>query len=78
MAARVQGYARQRAALRAALGPIAEEPVAPELNLARMVEMRRRAMATWWRATAAMVLLCLGLPAAGRCMGRFGFRRRLA
>jgi anti-sigma factor RsiW len=60
VAARVQGYARQRADLRAALGPIAEEPVPPELNLARMVETRRRATVGWWRAAAAVLLLCLG------------------
>jgi anti-sigma factor RsiW len=60
VAVRVQGYVRQRADLRAALRPIAEEPVPPELNLARMVEMRRRTTVGWWRAMAAVLLLCLG------------------
>src|SRR3546814_8458469 len=38
VARRVDGYRRQRDALRAALAPVAEEPVPPELNLARMIE----------------------------------------
>jgi anti-sigma factor RsiW len=72
VAARVEGYARQRADLRAALGPIAEEPVPPELNLARMVETRRRAAATWWRAAAAVVLLCLGAAGGWSLHGTVG------
>lgn len=60
VAARVQGYVDQRTDLRAALGPIAEEPVPPDLNLARMIERRRHATAIGWRAAAAVLLLCLG------------------
>jgi anti-sigma factor RsiW len=58
VAQRVQGYVRQREALRAMLGPIAEEPVPPELNLSSLVEARRRPSRNMpWRAAAAAVLL---------------------
>lgn len=61
VAARVEGYSRQREQLRAALRPIAEEPVPSELNLARMIEARRRhGRPAWWSAAAAAVLLCAG------------------
>jgi len=58
---RVERYRAQRAALRAALAPIATEPLPPELNLARMIEARRRPRMEWTRwAAAAVVLLCVG------------------
>ncbi|MFC3675326.1 anti-sigma factor family protein [Ferrovibrio xuzhouensis] len=63
VARRVDGYRRQRDALRAALAPVAEEPVPPELNLARMIEARRRVTAgraRWRMAAAAVLLVCLG------------------
>jgi anti-sigma factor RsiW len=60
VAQRVQGYRRHDEALREALRPFAEEPVPPELNLARMIETRRRPVAAWWQAAAAVVLLCAG------------------
>jgi anti-sigma factor RsiW len=60
IAARVQGYAQQRADLRAALAPIAEAPIPPELNVARMIDARRRRQAGWWRAVAAVLLVCFG------------------
>ncbi len=41
VARRVAGYAAQRDGLRRALGPVAEEPVPPQLSLARMIEARR-------------------------------------
>jgi anti-sigma factor RsiW len=63
-AARVQGYIRQRDDMVAALAPIAEEPVPAELNLARLIEARRRPRANWWRAAAAAVLL-FGCGGAG-------------
>ena len=48
-------------AVRAALAPIAAEPLPPELNLARMLEARRRPRLEWTRwAAAAVVLLCVG------------------
>ena len=64
IARRVDGLVRQRAALRAALAPIAEEPVPSQLNLARMTAARRRGIIGPWRAAAAAVLL-LGLGGAG-------------
>lgn len=60
-ARRIERYRDQRALLRAALAPIADEPVPPELNLTRMLETRRRPRREWARwAAAAVVLLCLG------------------
>lgn len=64
MAARVDGYRRQRAALREALAPVAEEPIPPELQLGRLAVARRRPALTGWRAAAA-VLLALGLGGTG-------------
>jgi anti-sigma factor RsiW len=62
VAARIHGYAQQRTDLRAALAPIAEEPLPPELDLARMIARQRRPRAASWSAfaAAAVVLLCLG------------------
>jgi anti-sigma factor RsiW len=59
VAKRVAGFADQRRLLRAALAPIAEEPVPAELNLSRMIETRRRPSPVRW-AVAAVLLLCLG------------------
>jgi anti-sigma factor RsiW len=61
VARRVAGFAGQRDLLRAALAPIAEEPLPPELNLSRIIEQRsRRPVVTRWAAMAAAVLLCIG------------------
>jgi anti-sigma factor RsiW len=58
---RIAGYVREREALRAALAPIAEEPVPPELSLAHLIEARRTpGFAAWRSAAAAVVLLALG------------------
>lgn len=58
VAERVAGFARQRDLLRAALGPIAQEPVPPELSLERLVEAQRRwPMGSAWRSVAAAALL---------------------
>ncbi|MDZ5647711.1 anti-sigma factor [Nitrospirillum sp. BR 11828] len=65
---RVAAYAGQRAALRAALAPIAEEPVPDRLNLAHLIEARRHERArSWlpaagagpWRSMAAALALVL-------------------
>ena len=64
VAGRVQGYVRQRAALRAALQPVVEEPVPPELDLARLIAARRSRPPARWRAVAAAVMW-LALGAAG-------------
>ena len=58
---RIERFREQRTALRAALAPIAQEPLPPELNLARMIQARRRPSLAWTRwAAAAAVLLCIG------------------
>jgi anti-sigma factor RsiW len=65
VALRVAGYARQTEQLRAAFAPVAEEPVPPELNLAQLIEARRRpSRLAPWRAAAAAILL-VGFGAAG-------------
>ena len=62
MARRIAGYAAQRDALRQALGPVAEEPVPPQLSLARMIEARRPSAwyRPWQAAAAAVLLLAIG------------------
>jgi len=60
VAKRVTAFADQRDLLRAALAPIAEEPLPPKLNLASIIENRARrpSVARW--AMAAMLLLSIG------------------
>jgi anti-sigma factor RsiW len=61
VAKRTTAFADQRDLLRAALTPIAEEPLPPELNLARIIEQRnRRPAVARWAAMAAVLLLCIG------------------
>jgi anti-sigma factor RsiW len=59
-AARIRALVQQREALRAALAPVADEPLPPELNLARLIEMRRRPFLPSLRI-AAVAALCLVL-----------------
>ncbi|MDE2516867.1 MAG: anti-sigma factor [Rhodospirillales bacterium] len=70
--ARIAGYARQRDALRAACGALAETPIPPALNIGRMIaaahDRRRRRLRY---ATAAMIALgMLSLGGAGGWMAR--------
>jgi anti-sigma factor RsiW len=60
VAKRVAAFTDQRDLLRAALAPIAEEPLPPQLNLSRIIEncARRPSVARW--AMAAMLLLSIG------------------
>jgi anti-sigma factor RsiW len=61
VAKRITAFADQRDQLRAALAPVAGEPLPPELNLARIIERRsRRPSVTRWAAMAAVLLLCIG------------------
>lgn len=46
--------------LRGAFGPVAAEPVPAQLNLAHLIEARRRTRLPPWQAAAAAVLLALG------------------
>lgn len=57
---RVSAFSDQRSLLRAALAPIADEPLPPQLDLSRMIESRRRRRPTAWWAIAAMLMLSLG------------------
>ena len=58
VAARIAAYAAQRDLLRSALAPIADEPLPPQLDLSRMIEIRRRpSLPTWWAAVAALLLV---------------------
>src|SRR5258708_24343408 len=70
VAKRVAAFADQRDQLRAALAPIAEEPLPPELNLSRIIENRARrpSVARW--AMAAMLLLIIGGPRGWGWRGR--------
>lgn len=62
VAKRVAGMCEQRDMLRAALAPVAEEPLPPELDLARLVETRwrPRRRPRWAAAAAAIALVILG------------------
>lgn len=60
IAQRIAAFGDQRAVLRAALAPIAEEPLPAELNLARMIEGRKRRPSQPRWAIAAALLLCVG------------------
>ena len=60
VSARINGYVEQRERLRAALAPIAEEPLPSQLNLTRMIEAHRRPRGLpWWASAAAAVALIL-------------------
>jgi anti-sigma factor RsiW len=60
VAKRVTAFSGQRGLLRAALVPVADEPLPPELNLSRIIESRRRRPSVAWWAVAAMLLLSVG------------------
>jgi anti-sigma factor RsiW len=59
VAKRISAFSDQRNLLRAALAPMADEPLPPQLNLSRMIESRRRRWPVWW-AVAAMLMLSFG------------------
>jgi len=67
VARRIGAFAGQRDLLRAALAPIAEEPLPAALNLARIIESHRRRPSRLSWAVAAMLLVCIG-SAAGWIM----------
>jgi anti-sigma factor RsiW len=67
----VAGYRAQREALRAALGPVAGEPVPPRLDLQVLIQQRLAQRRTPWRAAAA-VLVAFVLGGAGGWFLRFG------
>ncbi|MCC8973262.1 anti-sigma factor family protein [Bradyrhizobium brasilense] len=56
----IAAYSDERNLLRSALLPIAEEPLPPQLNLARMIESPRRRPSSLRWAIAAMLMLSLG------------------
>lgn len=60
VARRVAAFSDQRGLLRAALAPIAEEPLPAKLNLSRMIENRARRPSVIRWAMAAMLLLSIG------------------
>jgi anti-sigma factor RsiW len=57
VAHRVEATAQQRADLRDALAPIAEEPLPANLDLDRLIDARRRPSLVRWRNVAAAILL---------------------
>lgn len=61
VADRFASYSTQRDTLRAALDPVADEPVPTRLNLNHMLDARRRSRASSWKhAVAAVALLFAG------------------
>src|SRR5262249_22319008 len=65
VAERIRRYGDQGLALRAALDPVADEPIPPRLNLAHMIEARRQKSAAPWRTAAAAVILLVAGGAGG-------------
>jgi anti-sigma factor RsiW len=69
LARRLAAYRAQRAGLRAAFAVQADAPVPPELDLARLLQTRRRQRHGWRQIAVAIVLsFCVG-SAAGWYMG---------
>lgn len=63
IAQRIAGYRAQHELLRAALMPVAQEPIPPELNVSRMGAERQRprhGLPRWAMALAASLLVCVG------------------
>jgi anti-sigma factor RsiW len=60
VARRIGAFADQRELLRAALAPIADEPLPPGLNLSRIIEQRTRRPSVVRWAMAAMLFLSIG------------------
>jgi anti-sigma factor RsiW len=60
VAKRIGAFADQRELLRAALAPIGDEPLPPELNLSRIIEQRSRRPSVVRWAMAAMLFLAIG------------------
>jgi anti-sigma factor RsiW len=60
VAKRIGAFSDQRDLLRAALAPIAEEPLPSRLTLSRIIDSRRRRRSPAWLAAAAVVLLSIG------------------
>ncbi len=69
VAARVEAYAAQRHGMRAALAPVAAEPVPADLGLATLIAARRRSRGVPWRAAIAAVL-CLAIGGGGGWIAR--------
>ena len=64
---RVAAWSAQRASLRAALAPVAHEPLPPVLNLSHLIGERLERRPAWHRLAAAVVLAL----AAGEAIGWF-------
>jgi anti-sigma factor RsiW len=70
LARRAAAYRAQRAALRSCFAAQADEPIPPELDLARLLAARLRQRHAWRRMASAVVLsLCIG-GAAGWYVGQ--------
>ena len=71
VATRIQGHIALRERLREQLMPIVEDPIPPELNLARMVEAHRHRRRIPWRIAASVLLAVAvgGVVAVGVLVG---------
>ncbi|KKW90355.1 anti-sigma factor family protein [Sphingobium chungbukense] len=58
--ARIEDLRRQRDLLRSVLGPIAEEPIPPDLQVQHLAQRQRRQWGSSWQAVAAALLLMVG------------------
>ncbi len=65
IAARIESYGRQRFDLRAALNPVADEPVPSRLNLNNLIELRKQSRPPVWRMAAAAVFLLVAGGSGG-------------
>jgi anti-sigma factor RsiW len=65
IAARIESYSRQRLDLRAALNPIAEEPVPSRLNLNNLMDARKQTRPPFWRMAAASVIFLVAGGSGG-------------
>lgn len=75
VAERYARFGAQRDALRAALRPIAAEPVPLNLNLRHLVASRRRSGRSGWQAAAAACLLLLAGGGSGWMLRGAGMER---
>ena len=70
-----RAFADQRDALRAALAPIADEPLPAELNLSRIIEQRARRPSPLGGLSRRCCCSASAAPAAGPCAARCWHRR---
>jgi anti-sigma factor RsiW len=71
VARQVEAIVAQRNTLREALAPIANEPIPPQLDLARIIESKRQARHSRWRVMEGRIAASIALVAVGALAGWF-------